>query len=161
MSNTADYKLLRNSSVCTELHEDEAQTLVEKMGVRELKDGELLIKEGGSDQSLFILVSGKLAVISTNSEGNDNAVYTMKEGECAGTRAFVDRTPRKATLRAIGNATVYTLTPDDFEKLVDAHPRLAFKVMRALFRITHTNLMRMNQESQVMSNYIHKTGGRF
>ncbi|MEO6147168.1 MAG: cyclic nucleotide-binding domain-containing protein [Sulfuriferula sp.] len=161
MSNTADYKLLRNSSVGSELHEDEAKTLAAKLGVRQLKDGELLIKEGGSEQSLFILASGKLAVISSNSEGKENAVYTMKEGECAGTRAFVDRTPRKATLRAVGNATVYTLSPEDFESLVDSHPRLAYKVMRALFRITHANLMRMNQESQVMSNYIHKTQGRF
>lgn len=161
MSNTADYKLLHNGSMCAELDEVEAQALAAKMGVRHLKDGELLIKEGDADQSLFILVSGNLAVINANADGKESSVYTMKAGECAGTRAFVDRTPRKATLRAIGNTTVYTLTPDDFETLVDAFPRLAYKVMRALFRITHTNLMRMNQESQVLSNYIHKTQGRF
>ena len=85
----------------------------------------------------------------------------MTEGECAGTRAFVDRSPRKATLRAIGNATVYTLTPESFDTVVDAHPRLAYKVMRALFRVSHTNLMRMNQESQQLSNYIHKTQGHY
>lgn len=73
----------------------------------------------------------------------------------------VDRTPRKATLRAIGNATVYSLTPDAFDTVVDAHPRLAYKVMRALFRVTHANLMRMNQESQQLSNYIHKTQGHY
>jgi CRP/FNR family cyclic AMP-dependent transcriptional regulator len=161
MSNTADYKLVRNSTVGTELHEDEAKTLAAKLGVRHLKDGELLVKEGEADQTLFILVSGKLAVTSTNAEGKENVVYTMTEGECAGTRAFVDRTPRKATLRAIGNATVYTLTPDDFESLLDAHPRLAFKVMRALFRVTHANLSRMNQETQQLSNYINKTQGRY
>ena len=44
---------------------------------------------------------------------------------------------------------------------VDAQPRLAYKVMRALFRVTHTNLMRMNQESQQLANYIHKSQGRY
>ncbi len=161
MSNTADYKLVRNSSVGAELHENEAKTLAATMGVRHLKDGELLISEGDADQTLFILVSGKLAVVSAATEGKENLVYTMKEGECAGTRAFVDRTPRKATLRAIGNATAYTLTPAAFESLLDAHPRLVYKVMRALFRITHTNLMRVNQESQELANYIHKTQGRY
>ncbi len=161
MSDSADYKKLQKGSMCAELDADEAQVLSGKMGVRELKDGELLIKEGDSDNSLFILAAGKLAVISKGANGTENVVYTMKEGECAGTRAFVDRTPRKATLRAVGNATVFTLSPDDFEKLVDSHPRIVYKVMRALFRITHTNLMRMNQESQVLSNYIHKTQGRF
>ena len=161
MSNTADYQLVRNSLVGAELHEDEAKTLAAKLGVRQLKDGELLVSEGGAEQTLFILASGKLAVISSATEGKESQVYTMKVGECAGTRAFVDRAPRKATLRAIGNATVYTLTPDSFETLVDAHPRLAYKVMRALFRVTHTNLMRMNQESQELSNYIHKSRGRY
>ncbi len=161
MSNTADYQLVRNSSVGAELHEDEAKTLAAILGVRHLKDGELLVSEGGAEQTLFILASGRLAVISSATEGKENLVYTMKEGECAGTRAFVDRAPRKATLRAIGNATVYTLTPDAFESLVDANPRLAYKVMRALFRVTHTNLMRMNQESQELANYIHKSHGRY
>ena len=85
----------------------------------------------------------------------------MTKGECAGTRAFVDRTPRKATLRAIGNATIYTLTPDAFESLLDSHPRIVYKVMRALFRVTHSNLMRMNQESRELANYITKTHGRY
>lgn len=161
MSENADYHRVCNISVCAELDDNENRILAEKMGVRHLKDGELLIKEGAADQSLYVLVSGKLAVYSTDINGKDNLVYTMKEGECAGTRAFVDRTPRKATLRAVGNATVYTLTPSDFESLLDPHPRLVYKVMRALFRVTHTNLMRMNQETQQLSNYINKTQGRY
>jgi len=85
----------------------------------------------------------------------------MKEGECAGTRAFVEQSPRRATLRAAGETTVYTLTPQDFESLLDTHPRVAFKVMRALFRVTHANLARMNQETQELTNYISKTHGRY
>ena len=160
MSNTADYKQVRNSSVGAELHENEAKTLAAILGVRQLKDGELLVSEGAADQTLFILIAGKLAVINSTG-GKENQVYTMKEGECAGTRAFVDRAPRRATLRALGTATVYTLTPESFESLVDDHPRLAYKVMRALFRVTHTNLMRMNQESQQLANYITKAQGRY
>lgn len=160
MSNTADHQLLRNSSVGADLHEEEAKSLAAILGVRRLQDGELLVSEGGPEQTLFILASGKLAVINST-EGKENLVYTMKEGECAGTRAFVDRAPRKATLRAIGSATVYTLTPEAFESLLDANPRLAYKVMRALFRVTHTNLMRMNQETQELANYIHKSHGRY
>jgi CRP/FNR family cyclic AMP-dependent transcriptional regulator len=34
-------------------------------------------------------------------------------------------------------------------------------VMRALFRNTHANLMRMNQESEQLSNYIQKSQGRY
>jgi len=161
MSNEADYRLIGKSSVCSEISEDEAKSLAAVMAVRQLKDGELLVSEGEAVQTLFILASGKLAVFSADINGKQSLVYTMTAGECAGTRAFVDRTPRKATLRAIGDTTVYTLTPDAFDTVVDAHPRLAYKVMRALFRVTHSNLMRMNQETQQLSNYINKTQGRY
>ena len=161
MSNNADYRLIGNSSVCAEISEEEARILAEIMGVRELKDGELLVNEGEADHTLYILASGKLAVFSADVNGKQNLVYTMTAGECAGTRAFVDRSPRKATLRAVGNATVYMLTPEAFDTVVDEHPRLAYKVMRALFRVTHSNLMRMNQETQQLSNYINKTQGRY
>lgn len=161
MSEVADYKLVRNSTVGSELTEEKAKLLAAKMGVRHLKDGELLVKEGEADQTLFVLAAGKLGVTSKDLEGMDKQVYVMKEGECAGTRAFVEQSPRRATLHAIGDATVYTLTPADFEALLDAQPRLAFKVMRALFRVTHANLSRMNQESKELANYISKTQGRY
>ncbi len=161
MNDAADFRLIGKSSVCAEISEEEMKTLASKMGVRHLKDGELLVSEGDADQTLYILAAGKLGVISRASDGRESLVYTMIQGECAGTRAFVDKTPRKATLRAIGDATVYTLTPQAFDEVVDEQPLLAYKVMRALFRVTHSNLMRMNQETQALSNYIHKTHGRY
>ncbi|MBA3023074.1 MAG: cyclic nucleotide-binding domain-containing protein [Gammaproteobacteria bacterium] len=161
MSAVADHRIVRNSTVGTELTEDKAKLLAGKLGVRQLKDGELLVKEGEADQTLFILATGKLAVTSKDAQGVEQAVYTMKEGECAGTRAFVEQSPRKATLRSMGDSTVYTLTPADFETLLEENPRLAFKVMRALFRVTHANLSRMNQETRELANYISKTQGRY
>ena len=161
MSEVADHKLVRNSAVGSELTEEKAKVLAARMGVRRLNDGELLVQEGDPDQTLFVLVSGNIIVTSQNSQGVNQTVYTMKEGECAGTRAFIEKTPRKATLRAVGAATVYTLTPEDFDALLDSNPRVAFRVMRSLFRVTHDNLSRMNQESEQLSNYINKTQGRY
>lgn len=160
MSEAANSDLVRTSTLGDELTKQECEQLAGVMGVRHLEDGELLSPEGGKDSTLFVLVQGRLAVTS-NIEGQELEVYIMKEGECAGTRAFVDRSPRKASLRAMGTATVYTLEPNAFESLLDAHPRIVYKIMRALFRITHANLMRMNLESRELSNYITKTHGRY
>ena len=126
-----------------------------------MKDGEILVKQGEADQTLFVLVVGKLAVISKDNEGVDQHVYTMRKEECSGTHPFMNRSNRKATLRALGDATVYTLTRENFEALLDDNPRLAYLVMRALFRVTHANLARVNQESMELTNYITKTHGRY
>lgn len=160
MSNQPDCKVIQDSSLGKELGEQECNILGSIMEVKTYPDGTDLVKEGGTDHTLFLLVSGKLQVI-VNNGGQEAILYTIQPGESAGTRAFVDRTPRTATLRAVGDCTVYTMEPERFETLLDEHPHLVYKVMRAIFRITHANLIRMNQETQQLENYITKTRGRY
>ena len=160
MSDQPSFEKILASSLGNELTLREGQVLADIMSVHCLNDGERLVAEGEDNDSLFLLAEGKLNVIS-NINGQDVPVYAMQIGECAGTRAFVDRTPRKATLQAEGKATVYALAPDAFEALLEKEPHIVYQVMRALFRITHANLMRMNQETQQLSNYINKSHGRY
>jgi len=160
MNSKTECERIVDSSLGQELEKNECEVLTSVMGVRHLKDGDVLIKEGDLDNTLFVLTAGKLGV-SSEIDGKTVNVYTMKVGECAGTRAFVDLTPRKATLSAIGDTEVYTLEPTAFEALIDTNPHVVYKIMRGLFRLTHMNLMRMNTESQELSNYIHKSGGRY
>ena len=103
----------------------------------------------------------KLLLVLSRREGELEPVYLMKPGEFAGTRAFVDRMPRSATLRARDEVVVYSLHPEQFESLIGDQPRLVYKIMRALFRITQINLMRMNTETRELSNYMFKRGGRY
>lgn len=151
---------MMGSSLAKDLDKEDCEALVSVMNLREYHDGDVLVKEGEQDNTLFILISGKITV-NSKINGVDTTVYTMKVGECAGTRAFVDLAPRQATLRAVGDTTVYTLLPEDFERLLDTHPRVVYKFMRGLFRLTHMNLMRMNAETQQLSNYIQKSRGRY
>lgn len=160
MSKQVNPGILVKSQLGQELSPEEASTLAVNLTVKDLTNDEYLVKEGDKDDTLFVLAKGALAVI-TRIDDEDKTVYTMHEGECSGTRAFVDRTPRMVTLRSIGNSTIYGLKPSDFEAMLESHPAIVYKIMRAIFRITHSNLMRMNQETQQLTNYITKSGGRY
>lgn len=163
MSATApiDCNLLQQSALGRELDPGECHALASVMGQIYVKQGETLVSEGEKSPTLFILVSGSLSVIS-NRGGRPTDVYTMSPGTdgIAGTRAFVDGSPRKATLKARTDSLVYTLQPGPFESLLESHPRVVYKVMRGLFCITHTNLMRMNTQSQDLVDYIQRSGGK-
>lgn len=143
-----------------DLEPDECTALAEKMGFQEMRKDELIVREGEARRTLFVLADGKLSVCKADGE-TDACLYQLRIGECAGTRAFLDGSERKAKLRADTDGLVLTLEPDDFEELIESHPRLVYKVMRALFRVTHSNLMRMNLESAELRNYMMKTGGRY
>jgi len=160
MTETPDIEKIGTSSLGNELSLKECEVIANIMEVRHLSDGEHLINESGHEHTLFLLVDGRLDVISAAAK-KDDPVYAMSPGEVAGTRAFVDRTPRRATLCAVGDATIYTLEPAPFEALLTSRPDIVYKVMRALFRITHDNLRRMNRETEQLTNYIHKSNGRY
>lgn len=160
MSTKVESSRIANSALGHELEPEEAQVMAGIMSAVSLADDEVLASRGDKNSTLYLLVEGKLEVISQR-EGEEKVVYTISPGECSGTRAFVDRQSRKATLKAQGNALVYTLEPDDFETLLTSHPLVVYKVMRAIFRITHRNLMHMNRETEQLSNYISKSGGRY
>jgi CRP/FNR family transcriptional regulator, cyclic AMP receptor protein len=149
-----------SSILGAELDGDECAALAEQMGVQALKEGEILVHENEQRRTLFVLAEGRLSVCK--GEGDREArLYQLRIGECAGTRAFIDGSKRKVMLRADTDAVVLTLEPEDFEGLIESHPRLVYKVMRALFRVTHANLMRMNLETTELRNYMMKTGGRY
>jgi CRP/FNR family transcriptional regulator, cyclic AMP receptor protein len=139
----------------------ECAALAEKMGVQGMRQGELIVREGESRRTLFVLAQGRLSVCKASDGDRETRLYELRIGECAGTRAFLDGSDRKAMLRADTDGALLTLEPDDFESLIESHPRLVYKVMRALFRVTHTNLMRMNLETAELRNYLMKTGGRY
>jgi CRP-like cAMP-binding protein len=151
---------LAQSTLGAELTPDECAALAAVMGAEPVPAGGTLVREGEDRRTLFVLVKGKLNVCK-EVNGQDETVYQMRIGECAGTRAFVDGSPRKAALCTDTDSLVLTLEPAAFEGLIETQPRLMYKIMRAIFRITHSNLMRVNLESAELRNYMMKTGGRY
>jgi len=56
-------KLIMQSSLGTELSEEQAAVLGGLMDLQHLKDGDYLISEGAADDTLHVLLEGKLEVV--------------------------------------------------------------------------------------------------
>ena len=160
MRERIDGKHLKDSFLGEELDDRDIAALQGVMTIKTIDKGEFLAEEGSSDRHLYLLAEGAIEVLALK-KGEQTHIYSMAPGEFAGTRAFIDGTPRSASLRAQSESVVYCLEPGPFETLIESHPRLIYKVMRAIFRITHLNLMRMNREAQELANYVYKIGGRY
>lgn len=128
---------------------------------RRLSDGEILIEEGAKDDALHLLASGKLAVTKSVVGANPFKLHTMNAGELAGAMGFVDGMARSATLRAVGDAVIYSLEREVFETLVEEYPRLVYHIMRAITRNAHMNLLEMNKKLEELTSYIIKQHGRY
>ena len=159
MTDTPNLVLL--SSLGAELSQEEAGVLSGLMSPRALADGDYLITEGTSDDSLHVLLEGKLEVVKHTGGGDIVGLAILREGDLAGELSFIDGHEHTVGLRALCPTHVLTLKRDDFESIVDAQPQLVYKVMRAIARSTHRIVHRMNAEFIELNNYIFKQHGRY
>jgi CRP-like cAMP-binding protein len=153
--------LVLQSSLGTELVQEEADLLGGLMTLRELADGEFLISEGAADDTLHVLVAGKLEVVKSTGADEYASLAVLREGDLAGELSFVDGEPHTVGLRALCDSRVLSLTRSDFEGIVADNPRLVYKVMRTVARSAHQIVHRMNYEFVELSNYIFKQHGRY
>lgn len=154
-------ELILSSSLGGELSEQEATTLAGLMSARTLEDGEFLIKEGTSDDSLHVLLEGRLEVIKLVGGDEEMSLAILKAGDLAGELSFIDGEAHTVGLRALSKARVVSLDRSDFEKILGDQPKLVYKVMRSIVRSTHRILHRMNLEFVELNNYVFKQHGRY
>jgi len=154
-------KLVLQSSLGTELLQEEADLLSGLMTVRELDDGEFLLSEGTADDSLHVLIEGKLEVVKSTGADEFASLAVLRDGDLAGELSFVDGQPHTVGLRALCRSRVLTLARADFEGIVADNPQLVYKVMRTVARSAHRIVHRMNYEFIELSNYIFKQHGRY
>lgn len=159
MNNLAN--LILQSSLGKELSDSQAEELSALMHSRDLVDGEFLFEEGATDNSLYVLVKGKLEVMKRTSMDAMASLAVLRDGDLAGELSFIDSQVHSVGLRALCNCQVLSLKRKDFEALVDKDPQIVYKVMRAVARSAHRIVHSMNYESIELSNYIFKQHGRY
>lgn len=144
-----------------ELTADESRLLDTLGTVRELADGDLLIKEDEIDHSLHVVLGGNIAVTRQVAGGDWVTLHVLHRCDLAGELGFIDGVGHSASLRALGPARVFSLPRTNFDPLLESHPHLVFSVMRAIIRGVHATLRRMNLQQTELSNYISHQHGRY
>ena len=154
-------KLIGHSSLGKELSDTEVEVLAELMRERTLADGEFLFEDGMSDDSLHVILTGKVEVVKRTGDDNFASLAVLRDGELAGELSFIDGAAHTVGLRALCETRVLSLAREAFEGIIDSNPRLVYKVMRAVARSAHRIVHRMNTEFVELSNYIFKQHGRY
>ena len=160
MSNDLVEKI-RNSCLSQGLSDDECAVLANITSERKLDDDEVLITEGDVDDSLYVILSGKVGVTKVSGGGEETTLHVLVQEEFAGQMGFVDGKEHTATLKALGCAEVLVLSRSDLESKLQSNPSLVYQVMRAVIRSGHDILRAMNNQYVELTNYISQTHGRY
>jgi CRP-like cAMP-binding protein len=160
--NARKLELVRNSALAVELTGDQCQVLADLVSVRSLADGEVLVRQGTSDNHLYAIVSGALAVArQVEASGDWVTLHVLTKGDLAGELGFMDGRPHYAALRASGPTQVLCLQREKLELLLEREPVIVYRVMRAIFRVVHVILNRLAMQTSELTNYIYKTQAKY
>jgi len=144
-----------------DLSDVECDRLAEIVTVIRLQKGDILIEQGKKDDSLYVLIKGRLRVNRSTGGGSQVTLACIREGEMAGEMGFLDNSEHSATLQADDTTEILQIDRNDLEGLLDEHPQTVYKLMRAIAREVHQITQRMNMQFVEMSNYIHHQQGRY
>ena len=158
---TSAREALESSRLGPELTGQQLDTLAAYVTLRDLAPGEVLVAEGTSDDHLYGLLAGALDVVRNAGKPDAVTLFTLTRGDLVGELSFLDATPHYASLVASGPTKVFGLERDKLESLLDSHPQIVYRVMRAIVRTTHQIQRRLSMQSVELTNYIVKQHGRY
>lgn len=97
---------------------------------RTCKADEILFNEGDRAREMFILLAGNVSIFKRLSNAREECLATLAPGALVGELALIDGQPRSASARISGgDASLFVLSRDDFDRLFQANKPFAFLVL--------------------------------
>jgi CRP/FNR family cyclic AMP-dependent transcriptional regulator len=155
------YEALRSTKLAAELTDDQCKTLARLVAVRDLKQGDVLAREGEVDNHIYVILAGTLGVVKHAGSNDAITINTLAAGDFVGEMGFMDASEAYASKIALGDTRVLGLEREKLESLLTSDPLIVYRVMRAIIRVVHQIQRRLAMHQVELSNYIYKQHGRY
>lgn len=96
-------------------------------------DGEVIIRQGESGDSMYEIQDGQVEVIQEK-EGKEVRLAVLDKGDFFGEMAIFDREVRSATVRAMGEVRALTIDKRTFLRRITEDSSIAFRIVERMSR---------------------------
>ncbi len=111
--------------------------------VRRIKAGDMLIRRGDPDRTLYFILAGVLEVVVHSGDGMSMGPLTrIGAGSVLGEQSFFDGSPRSASVWATDQCKVAAMSPEQYRAYEVASPTRARELIFALARVLAVRLRR-------------------
>ena len=112
------------------LPEDDHVALVSLWKIREIKEGEVLVRKGDPGSSMYVIEDGEIEIyLPVGPPVNEVQLSVLKEGEFFGELSLFADTPRTATARALTNSRLIEMQRSDFITFVMERPSVGVSML--------------------------------
>jgi len=114
------------------LSDDLLAVLARKAHERTLNKDDILFQKGDEGSSLFVVISGRVKIVTQDVDENEVILNKAGTGEIIGEMALLDYEPRSAGVVALEKTSVLELNREDFMEIMKGQPDLALSLIRNL-----------------------------
>ena len=114
MEKTSVINCLSKVQIFKNLPRKKLVELSEKIIEENFEDGKSIVKEGENGNKFYIIKSGKVEILV-----NGKYIRTLNESEYFGERALFFHEKRSATINAIGEVCLFSISQKDFENIIE------------------------------------------
>ena len=96
----------------------------------EIRAGDLLIKQGDADRTMYFLEQGSLQIFVTGGPPGSNRIAILRAGSIVGEPGLFGDSPRMANVEAMTPCAVWALRGPRLEELAQRQPALVLELLR-------------------------------
>ncbi len=135
------------------LEESEQTFLMETMEHRQFRPGDRIVSAGDPGDELLLVLHGTASVMVQDDEGRHVRLAGVRRGASLGEIAFLDRSPRSASVVAHDDVTVAFLSREAFDAMWLSKPDLVRKLLANIAvdlaaRLRYTNRLAIARQGQ-------------
>ena len=136
----SNLELIRRVPLFSILTASQAESVAQAVVKSRFKRGEDIVEQGQKSNSLFILLTGRARVISTDQRGREVILAILQAGDYVGEMSLIDNEPHSATVRAQVQTDVLVLGRSEFTHCLNTNSSMAFAMMKRLVqRLRHAD----------------------
>jgi CRP/FNR family transcriptional regulator, cyclic AMP receptor protein len=132
MSMLSNLELIRRVPLFAMLTPAQGDGVAEAVIKRRFKRGELVVEQGKKSNALFIILTGRCRVFTSDARGREVILANMQPGDYIGEMSLIDNEPHSASVRAEVQTDVLMLGRLEFARCLPENTSMAYAVMKGL-----------------------------
>ncbi|HYL91110.1 MAG TPA: cyclic nucleotide-binding domain-containing protein [Burkholderiales bacterium] len=134
MATTVSTAVLKAVPLFASFPEDQLRMLTTMVTRRSAARSTTIMAGGDATDSLYIVLSGRLKVMMSDSDGKEVILSILGPGEFFGEMGLIDDEPRSASVVTIEPCELLAIAKRDFKKCLMENNEMAMAVMRGLVK---------------------------
>lgn len=124
--------MLKNVALFSCLPEEDIGRISKLATTRSYPKNTIIISEGDNSDSFYAVLSGKVKVYLSDSEGKEIIINMLQAGDYFGELALLDDEPRSASVMTTEESKLALISKTAFQEILTDNPLMALGIIRGL-----------------------------